>query len=66
MQYSIYFNQIQQLTDELNEALAKKDVKLFDEILNEREEIIEQLENFTIENGDDLNKTYEKIEKIIK
>nr|DAX87221.1 MAG TPA: IDEAL domain [Bacteriophage sp.] len=66
MQYSIYFNQIQQLTNELNEALAKKDVKLFDEILNEREEIIEQLENFTIENGDDLNKTYEKIEKIIK
>lgn len=59
-------NQIQQLTNELNEALAKKDVKLFDEILNEREEIIEQLENFTIENGDDLNKTYEKIEKIIK
>ena len=66
MQYSIYFNQIQQLTNELNEALAKKDVKLFDEILNEREEIIEQLENFTIENGDDLNTTYEKIEKIIK
>ena len=66
MQYSIYFNQIQQLTNELNEALAKKDVKLFDEILNEREEIIEKLENFTIENGDDLNKTYEKIEKIIK
>ena len=66
MQYSIYFNQIQQLTNELNEALAKKDVKLFDEILNEREEIIEQLENFTIKNGDDLNKTYEKIEKIIK
>lgn len=66
MQYSIYFNQIQQLTNELNEALAKKDVKLFDEILNERSEIIEQLENFTIENGDDLNKTYEKIEKIIK
>ena len=66
MQYSIYFNQIQQLTNELNEALAKKDVKLFDEILNEREEIIEQLENFTIENGDDLNITYEKIEKIIK
>lgn len=66
MQYSIYFNQIQQLTNELNEALVKKDVKLFDEILNERSEIIEQLENFTIENGDDLNKTYEKIEKIIK
>lgn len=66
MQYSTYFNQIQQLTNELNEALAKKDVKLFDEILNECEEIIEQLENFTIENGDDLNKTYEKIEKIIK
>ena len=66
MQYSIYFNQIQQLTNELNEAPAKKDVKLFDEILNEREEIIEPLENFTIENGDDLHKTYEKIEKIIK
>lgn len=66
MQYSIYFNQIQQLTNELNEALSNKNIKLFDEILNEREEIIEQLENFTIENGDDLNKTYERIEKIIK
>ena len=29
MQYSIYFNQIQQLTDELNEALAKKRCKTF-------------------------------------
>ena len=39
------------------------------ELLNQIEQLknqVAQLENFTIENGDDLNKTYEKIEKIIK
>ena len=58
--YSQLLNIINQLQKEINGAT---DVKTLDALLEKRTEAIETLENYTIENELDMNKTYDDIAK---
>lgn len=58
--YSQLLDIIKELQEEINGAT---DVKTLDALLEKRTEAIETLENYTIENELDMNKTYDDIAK---
>ena len=65
MNYKIYLDQIQDLTNQMDEAIKNKDVKLFDQLLDTRLDIIEEAEEYAIENNDNVDALLTKIKRII-
>lgn len=65
MNYKIYLDQIQDLTNQMDEAIKEKDVELFDQLLDTRLGIIEEAEEYAIENNDNVDALLTKIKRII-
>ena len=65
MNYKIYLDQIQDLTNQMDEAIKEKDVELFDQLLDTRLDIIEEAEEYVIENNDNVDALLTKIKRII-
>lgn len=65
MNYKIYLDQIQDLTNQMDEAIKEKDVELFDQLLDTRLDIIEEAEEYAIENEDNVDALLTKIKRII-
>lgn len=65
MNYKIYLDQIQDLTNQMDEAIKNKDVELFDQLLDTRLDIIEEAEEYAIENEDNVDALQTKIKRII-
>ena len=65
MNYKIYLDQIQDLTNQMDEAIKEKDVELFDQLLDTRLDIIEEAEEYAIENNDNVDDLLTKIKRII-
>lgn len=65
MNYKIYLDQIQDLTNQMDEAIKNKDVELFDQLLDTRLGIIEEAEEYAIENNDNVDALLTKIKRII-
>nr|DAK73897.1 MAG TPA: Flagellar protein [Caudoviricetes sp.] len=65
MNYKIYLDQIQDLTNQMDEAIKEKDVELFDQLLDTRLDIIEEAEEYAIENNDNVDALLTKIKRII-
>lgn len=65
MNYKIYLDQIQDLTNQMDEAIKNKDVELFDQLLDTRLDIIEEAEEYAIENNDNVDALLTKIKRII-
>ena len=65
MNYKIYLDQIQDLTNQMDEAIKNKDVELFDQLLDTRLDIIEEAEEYAIENNDNVDALQTKIKRII-
>lgn len=65
MSYKIYLDQIQDLTNQMDEAIKNKDVELFDQLLDTRLDIIEEAEEYATENNDNVDALLTKIKRII-
>ena len=65
MNYKIYLDQIQDLTKQMDESIKNKDVELFDQLLDTRLDIIEEAEEYAIENNDNVDALLTKIKRII-
>lgn len=65
MNYKIYLDQIQDLTNQMDEAIKEKNVELFDQLLDTRLDIIEEAEEYAIENNDNVDALLTKIKRII-
>lgn len=65
MNYKIYLDQIQDLTNQMDEAIKNKDVELFDQLLDTRLDIIEEAEEYARENEDNVDALLTKIKRII-
>lgn len=65
MNYKIYLDQIQDLTNQMDEAIKEKDVELFDQLLDTRLDVIEEAEEYAIENNDNVDALLTKIKRII-
>lgn len=65
MNYKIYLDQIQDLTNQMDEAIKNKDVELFDQLLDTRLDIIEEAEEYASENNDNVDALLTKIKRII-
>lgn len=65
MNYKIYLDQIQDLTNQMDEAMKNKDVELFNQLLDTRLDIIEEAEQYAIENNDNVDALLTKIKRII-
>lgn len=65
MNYKSYLDQIQDLTNQMDEAIKEKDVELFDQLLDTRLDIIEEAEEYAIENNDNVDALLTKIKRII-
>lgn len=65
MNYKIYLDQIQDLTNQMDEAIKEKDVELFDQLLDTRLDIIEEAEEYARENEDNVDALLTKIKRII-
>lgn len=65
MNYKIYLDQIQDLTNQMDEAIKNKDVELFDQLLDTRLDIIEEAEEYATENNDNVDALLTKIKRII-
>lgn len=65
MNYKIYLDQIQDLTNQMDESIKNKDVELFDQLLDTRLDIIEEAEEYAIENNDNVDALLTKIKRII-